>query len=396
MAVAPRAVEGGEERLMSILCLNAGSSTLKSALFDDTAEREAASLVLPWKGGRDGMREALEKSLRGLAERSPEAAAAIRAVGHRVVHGGELGREPARIDAHVRAAIARFEEFAPLHNMSALQAIAAAQHRYPDIPHVAAFDTTFFAGLPEQASVYPLPWDWHQAWGVRRYGFHGLSHEYAAGRAAELLELKADGMRVVVLHLGNGCSASAVRSGKPVATSMGFTPLEGLMMGTRSGSIDPGILFYVQRRHGVDVETMDRALNLESGLLGVSGVSADVREVEAAAGGGNERARLALRMYAERARSVVGALAVTLGGIDALVFTAGVGEHAADVRASICEGLECLGLVMDRKRNADAEPDVDVATKDSRGRILVVRTREALMIARATRRLAMTESAAKT
>ncbi|MGE5176873.1 MAG: acetate/propionate family kinase [Hyphomicrobiales bacterium] len=380
---------------MSILCLNAGSSTLKSALFDDRAEREHASLVIPWQGGRNGMREALEKCLQGLAEKAPEAAAAIHAVGHRVVHGGDRGNAPARIDAHVRAAIARFEEFAPLHNPSALQAIAAAQHRYADLPHVAVFDTAFFAGLPEHAAVYPLPWDWHEAWGVRRYGFHGLSHEYAAGRAAEMLERAPDGFRVVVLHLGNGCSASAVRGGKPIATSMGFTPLEGLMMGTRSGSVDPGILFYVQRRHGLDVETMDRALNLESGLLGVSGVSGDVREVEAAASRGNERAKLALRMYAERARAVVGALAVALGGVDALVFTAGVGEHASDVRASICDGLECLGLEMDRKRNADAQADLDVATKGSRGRILVVRTREALMIARATRQLAMAESTAR-
>lgn len=380
---------------MSILCLNAGSSTLKAALFDDAAAREDASVVMPWTGGRTGMREALERALAALASQAPEAAAAIHAVGHRVVHGGDSWREPTRIDAHVRAAIARFEEFAPLHNPCALQAIAAAQHRFPDLPHVAAFDTTFFADLPDHAAIYPVPWDWHEAWGVRRYGFHGLSHEYAAGRVAELLGRGSEGLRVVVLHLGNGCSASAVRGGKPIATSMGFTPLEGMMMGTRSGSIDPGILFYVQRRHGVDVETLDRALNLESGLLGVSGVSGDVREVEAAASGGNERAKLALRMYAERARAVVGALAVSLGGVDALVFTAGVGEHSADVRGAICEGLECLGLEIDRKRNEGAEPDVDVATAASRGRIYVVRTREALMIARATRRVTAAEPAAR-
>ncbi|HEX7077203.1 MAG TPA: acetate/propionate family kinase [Candidatus Eisenbacteria bacterium] len=383
---------------MSILCLNAGSSTLKTALFDDQAEREVASLVLPWAGGRNGMREALERALQSLAAKAPDAAASIRAVGHRVVHGGDHWREPVRIDAHVRAAIARFEEFAPLHNPSALQAIAAAQHQFPDLPHVAAFDTAFFADLPECAAVYPLPWQWHEGWGVRRYGFHGLSHAYASARAAELLRRDAAGLRVVVLHLGNGCSASAVRDGKPVATSMGFTPLEGLMMGTRSGSIDPGILVYVQRRHGVDVETLDRALNLESGLLGVSGVSSDVREVEAAADNGNERARLALQIYVERARGVVGALAVALGGVDALVFTAGVGEHAAGLRASICDGLGCLGLKLDAARNASAEPgaDVDVAAADSRGRILVVKTREALMIARATRRVAAAEPAART
>ncbi|HET9951563.1 MAG TPA: acetate/propionate family kinase [Candidatus Eisenbacteria bacterium] len=378
---------------MSLLCLNAGSSTLKMTLFDDAAERELASLVFPWAGGENGMRDAFERGLAALAANAPEAAATIHAVGHRVVHCGSHWCRPTRIDAHVRATIACFEEFAPLHNLSELQAITAAQHRFPDLPHVAVFDTTFFADLPERAVIYPLPYEWHSAWGVRRFGFHGLSHDYASARAAEILGRDAAGLRVVVLHLGNGCSASAVRGGKPVATSMGFTPLDGLMMGTRSGSIDPGILVYVQRRHGVDVEALDRALNFESGLLGVSGVSGDVREVEAEADEGNERARLALEIYAERARSVVGGLAVSMGGVDVLVFTAGVGEHSPGVRASICEGLECLGLRMDAERNAAGEPDADISADGSAGRVLVVRAREALMIARATRQEAMAELA---
>lgn len=377
---------------MSLLCLNAGSSTLKMSLFDDAAEREWASLVLPWAGGGTGMREAFERGLVSLAAKAPDAAAEIHAVGHRVVHCGDHWNKPTRIDAHVRSTIACFEEFAPLHNQAELQAITAAQHHFPDMPHVAVFDTTFFAALPERAVIYPLPYAWHAAWGVRRFGFHGLSHEYASARAAEVLSRDAAGLRVVVLHLGNGCSASAVRGGKPVATSMGFTPLEGLMMGTRSGSIDPGILVYVQRRHGMDVEALDRALNFESGLLGVSGVSGDVREVEAAAAEGNERARLALEIYTDRARAVVGGLAVAMGGVDVLVFTAGVGEHAPGVRASICEGLECLGLRIDAARNAAAEPDADVSADDSAGRILVIKTREALMIARATRQVATLEA----
>lgn len=378
---------------MSILSVNAGSSTLKLALFDDHAQREAAKVVIPFQGGGDGMREALERGLHGLAAMAPPEAAGIHAVGHRVVHCGGQWCEPTRIDAHVRSTIACFEEFAPLHNRSELQAITAAMHRFPDIPHVAAFDTTFFAALPDRAAIYPLPYAWHAEWGVRRFGFHGLNHEYAAGRAAEMLRRDPAELRVVVLHLGNGCSASAVRGGKPVATSMGFTPLEGLMMGTRSGSVDPGILVYVQRRHGMDVEALDRALNFESGLLGVSGVSGDVREVEEAAAEGNQRARLALEIYAARAREVVGGLAVAMGGVDALVFTAGVGENSADLRAVICEGLECLGLRIDAGRNDAAKPDAEIGAAEDPGRILVIRAREALMIARATRRVVAAEAA---
>jgi acetate kinase len=380
---------------MSILCLNAGSSTLKLSLFDDAARHESAALVVQRDDGRAEMRATLERGLHELAAAALKDAAAIHAVGHRVVHCGGEWCQPTRIDAHVRATIARFEEFAPLHNHAELQAITAAMHLFPDVPHVAAFDTTFFADLPERARVYPLPYKWHEEWGVRRFGFHGLNHEYAAARAAEMLRRDSADLRVVVLHLGNGCSASAVRGGKPVATSMGFTPLEGMMMGTRSGSVDPGILVYVQRRHGMDVETLDRVLNFESGLLGVSGVSGDVREVEAAAAAGDARARLALEMYAERARQMVGALAVSMGGVDALVFTAGVGEHAASVRELICQGLECLGLRIDAGRNANAEPDVEVGAAEDPGRILVIKAREALMIARATHRVVAAERAAK-
>ena len=379
---------------MSLLCLNAGSSTLKLSLFDDDAKHEVAALVVARGEGRESMRETLERGLHELAARAPKEAAGIHAIGHRVVHCGGAWCRPTRIDTHVRATIARNEEFAPLHNHAELQAITAAMHLFPDVPHVAAFDSTFFADLPERVTVYPLPFAWHEEWGVRRFGFHGLNHEYAATRAAEMLGREVSGLRAVVLHLGNGCSASAVSGGKPVATSMGFTPLEGLMMGTRSGSVDPGILVYVQRRHGLDVEALDRALNFESGLLGVSGVSADVREVEAAAAGGHARARLALEIYAERTRTVVGCLAVAMGGVDVLVFTAGVGEHSAGVRASICEGLQCLGLRLDEGLNSTAEADADVTAAYSTGKILVIRAREALMIARATREVVATEGAA--
>lgn len=317
--------------------------------------------------------------------------AGVRAVGHRVVHGGELYRRSVEIDADVATALEGLAGLAPLHNPPAIATIVRARKLLPNAPHVAVFDTGFFAELPPRAYVYPLPYEWHADWGVRRFGFHGISHAYCANRAQELLGEARKDLRVVVCHLGQGCSASAVRGGKARATTMGFTPMEGLMMASRSGSVDPGILLHVLRR-GVGVEELDAALNRRSGLLGVSGVSSDYRKVEAAARQGNERARLALEIYADRVRETVGGLAATLGGLDAIVFTAGVGENSASLRASVCEGLEFIGLNLDRARNEIGEPDSDVATTDSPGRILVIHTRENLMIAREARRVALSSA----
>jgi acetate kinase len=235
--------------------------------------------------------------------------------------------------------------------------------------------------------VYPVPYAWLTDWKARRYGFHGISHAYCAGRAAEFLGKAPQGLRLVICHLGNGASISAVRDGRCVDTSMGFTPLEGLMMGTRSGSVDPGLLLYVQRRKGVTAEHLDTVLNHESGLLGVSGVSADMRAVLAASDKGNARARLALDVYVHRIRQTIGAMTATLGGIDALVFTAGIGENAAPVRAAVCAGLDYLGLELDAASNERCRPDGDIATVKSRGRILVIGTREDLVIARETLRV---------
>jgi acetate kinase len=238
------------------------------------------------------------------------------------------------------------------------------------------FDTAFHSSLPPAAYTYPVPDRWTREWGLRRYGFHGLSHAYCAGRAAELLDRPPAELRLVICHLGHGCSAAAVLGGRSLDTTMGFTPLDGLMMATRSGSVDPGILLHVQRRHGLSVEAVEQTLNRDSGLLGVSGVSGDMREVLAAAGEGNGRALLAVDVYAHRVRQAIGALAVTLGGIDALVFTAGVGENSGEVRAAICRGLECLGLALDPDANARCVPDADVAAAGSPARILVIATRE--------------------
>jgi acetate kinase len=378
----------GEDGL-SILAFNAGSSTLKHALFDDAASREIASGAIDVSPEAGGHRAAAARTFSSLQETG--ASAGIRAVGHRVVHGGDLFRGSVRIDETVSEGLARLSELAPLHNPPALAVIEAAREALPAAPQVAVFDTAFYADLPARARVYPLPWEWHAEWGVRRFGFHGISHSYCAGRAAELLGSVP--RRLVTCHLGNGCSATAVCDGAAAATTMGFTPMEGLMMGSRSGSVDPGILFWIERHRGLTARELDDILNHRSGLLGVSGISSDFREVEAAAREGNERARLAIEIYSDRVRGAIGSLAATLGGLDALVFTAGVGEHSATLRAAVCEGLEFLGLRLDPKANSACRPDADVAASDAKARILVIQTREELVIARETRSVAFAEVA---
>lgn len=382
---------------MKILLFNAGSSSLKASLVEGNDGRGIASGSADWAGsvtryryaGPDaeehaedvpwrGHAKAVQRFLLDLIQVNPAALPELRAlaaVGHRVVHGGPF-TSSVRITPEVRARIAALADLAPLHNPPSLEALAAAETELPGIPQVAVFDTAFHATLPPQAWTYPVPESWTRDWGIRRFGFHGLSHAYCSRRAAELLGRPIEGLRLVICHLGHGCSAAAVQGGRCVDTTMGFTPLEGLMMATRSGSIDPSIVLHVQQRHGLSAEQVESALNRESGLLGVSGISGDMRQVSAAAQAGQERARLALAVYTHRVRQAIGGLAVTMGGIDALVFTAGVGEHAAEIRESTCAGLECLGLELDRNANAGCHPDADIAKESSRGRILVIATRE--------------------
>ena len=396
---------------MSILVINAGSSSVKFALFAfDTLERVAAGM-LDWAGEarratmtlksasgeaicreldapsyRAGVIHALEMlgqpSVLGPARRP------IRVVGHRLIHGGEEIREPVRIDAEMKRTIARFSHLAPLHIPPGLEAIEATEAALPAVPQVGMFDTAFFADIPPYAYLYPVPYAWYEDWGIRRFGFHGTSHAYCTDRAAELLGRDKVGLRQVICHLGQGSSATAVRDGVAVTNTMGFTPLEGFMMGTRSGTVDPGILLYVQREKGLSVAQLDDILHNQSGLLGISGLSSDFRQVEAAAMEGHQRARLALDVYAYRVRTMIGALVVTLGGLDVLVFTGGIGENSAWLRAEACRGLECLGVRLDERLNASLRPDDDVAAADSPVRVLIVHTREDLMIARAARRLA--------
>jgi acetate kinase len=391
---------------MNILVCNAGSSTLKFSLFEAEGEHLLAEGGIDWStqptwlvvrcAGQPEVREALalrhhaEAIARILAALQAGPAAplpapgAVHAVGHRVVHGGERYTTAVRITPEVTQAIAALAALAPLHNPASLAGIHAVEQVLPGVPQVAVFDTAFHATLSEAARTYPVPRQWRREWGVRRYGFHGLSHAYCATRAAQMLGRQD--ARLIIAHLGNGASVSAVHHGLCVDTSMGFTPLEGLMMGTRSGSIDPGILVYLLRQHGLDAEQLDQALNYASGLLGVSGVSSDMRQVLAAMPQQAD-ARLAVAVYVHRLRQTVGAMAATLGGVEALVFTAGVGEHAAVIRARVCEPLGYLGLTLDHAANAACQADADIAVPASPGRILVIATREDVTIVRETRRV---------
>lgn len=312
----------------------------------------------------------------------------IEVVGHRVVHGGKEYVEPTLVTPDVKEGIARLADFAPLHNPAALEGIELIESKLPSVPQVAVFDTAFHAQLPLPAAAYPGPHEWLDH-GIRRYGFHGINHEYCAGRAAQMLGKDLNSLRLIVCHLGNGCSLAAIERGRSVETTMGFTPLEGLMMGTRSGSVDPGILIYLMRRDGLTANGLDEMLNKKSGLLGISGISGDMREILAAMTAGNEKAKLAFDIYAHRLIYHIGALAAVLGGLDGLVFTAGVGENCAELRARACEKLTFLGLELDPKKNAQAfsGQDRDIATAESCVRLLIVRAQEEWAIARACLRL---------
>ena len=396
--------------LTKILVLNAGSSSQKCSLYTlpDTGVLPAEPLAPTWEAHADGADLAVSTSSGAKFERTlPSAFPAealpqlletlwqgptqviagpseVTAVGHRVVHGGRAYRESTRITPEVERVIGELSALAPAHNPAALAGIRVAKELFGDAPQVAVFDTAFHATLPDAAAVYPGPYRWAEA-GVRRYGFHGISHAYAAGRAAQLLGRPLESLKLITCHLGNGCSLAAVKEGKSVDTTMGFTPLEGLMMGTRSGTLDPGLLVYLLRE-GYTAAELDRTLNQESGLKGLSGVSGDLRAVSAAAAAGNPQAELALLVYLHRIRFFVGAMLASLGGLDALVFTAGVGEHSAWVRREACAAFEFLGVRLDASKEEGSE-DRDVAAADAPVRVLVVHARENWAIAESCVRL---------
>jgi len=337
--------------LTGVLVVNAGSTSLKLSVVDEAgASRTLASLG--------------------------DAPADVVAVGHRVVHGGPHFRAPVLLDDGTLAELRALVDLAPLHNAPALTAIDEARRALPALPQVAVFDTEFHATLPDEASTYALPERWRTQWHVRRYGFHGLSVQWASE------QVPVD--RLAVCHLGGGCSVSAVLRGRSVDTTMGFSPLEGVAMATRSGSLDPAAIIYLLRRGAGSLDEIEQTLERESGLLGLSGLSAGVDDLERSA---EPAARRALDVYCYRIAGAIGAMSVALGGLDAIVFSGGVGEGSALVRASVCERLGFLGVQLCEQRNAAATPDAEVAHEDSRVRVVVVRAREDVVAARAVRGL---------
>jgi acetate kinase len=354
---------GGEVSEGAILVVNAGSTSLKLHLVDERGASEAVDEIETVDPRR------------------------VRGVAHRVVHGGPELRDPVVIEAAVRERIFELEALAPLHNGPALRAIARAEGALPGVRQVAVFDTGFHRTMPAEAAVYPLPARWREEWGIRRYGFHGLSVAWSARRAPELLGRAAPGLRLVVCHLGGGCSVSAVLDGCSVDTTMGFSPLEGVPMATRSGSVDPGALTYLTREHGIEAEELERALNLESGLRALAGGSGDMRELVGAAEEGDGGAELALEVFAHRLAAAVAAMAAAAGGLDAIVFTGGIGENSPPVRERVCERLRFLAVESDPVLNRAAVPDCEIDTAGSGVRLLVLRAREELVAAAAAREL---------
>jgi acetate kinase len=365
---------------MRTLVLNAGSTNLKLSVLEGERELFATSIehLTP-----------AEAISAGLSEVRAKRQLPVDAVGHRIVHGGREFTEGVLVTDEVMTRLAALNDLAPLHNPPAHETLEEARKLLPDVPHVAAFDTAFHAKIPHRASTYPVPARWTDEWGIRKFGFHGLSHEYCARRATETLIGPANNtpLRIVVAHLGGGCSLSASVQGTCFDTTMGFTPLDGLMMGSRCGSIDPGAIIHVMRHHGVTIDQLEKALNKESGLLGVSGISSDLREVEKAAKAGHREAILALEMFNYRVRLGIGAMAAALGGMYALVFTAGIGEHSKEVRKEVCKHLDFVGVKIDPELNESCKPDMDISHDDSKVRVLVIHTREDVSIVREVERV---------
>lgn len=389
---------------MKILVLNCGSSSIKYKLFDMTTKEILAQggiekiglvgsflkLTLP-----NGEKKILEKDipehtagiefiLNTLV--SPEYGAIksleeINAVGHRMVHGGERFSESVKLDKEVLDAFAACNDLAPLHNPANLKGVNAVSAILPNVPQVGVFDTAFHQTMPDYAYMYAIPYELYEKYGVRRYGFHGTSHRYVSQRVCEFLGVDPKGKKIITCHIGNGGSISAIKDGKCIDTSMGLTPLEGLVMGTRSGDIDAGAVTFIMEKEGLNATGVSNLLNKKSGVLGVSGVSSDMRELEAAVAAGNPKAILAEKMYFYRIKKYIGAYAAALGGVDIILFTGGVGENQANCRSEVCEGLEFMGVKIDLEKNKVRGEEAIISADDSKVTVAVIPTDEELMIA---------------
>lgn len=389
---------------MKILVLNCGSSSIKYKLFDMTTKEVLAQggiekiglvgsflkLTLP-----NGEKKILEKDipehtagiefiLNTLV--SPEYGAIksldeINAVGHRMVHGGERFSESVLLNKEVLDAFIACNDLAPLHNPANLKGVNAVSAILPNVPQVGVFDTAFHQTMPDYAYMYAIPYELYEKYGVRRYGFHGTSHRYVSQRVCEYLGVKPEGLKLITCHIGNGGSIAAIKDGKCIDTTMGLTPLEGLMMGTRSGDIDAGAVTFIMDKEGLNTTGISNLLNKKSGVLGVSGVSSDMRELEAAVAEGNPKAILAEKMYFYRIKKYIGAYAAALGGVDVILFTGGVGENQASCRAGVCEGLEFMGVKLDAEKNKVRGEEAIISAADSKVKVVVIPTDEELLIA---------------
>ncbi len=390
---------------MKILVLNCGSSSIKYALYD----MDSKSVMTSGGAERVGLDGAFVKVKLANGEKKtimhdiPEHTEGVKfifslltdseigvikdlkeidAVGHRMVHGGEKFNKSVLLTDEVLKTFEECSDLAPLHNPANLKGVHAVQELMPGLPQVGVFDTAFHQTMPKEAYMYAIPYELYEKYGVRRYGFHGTSHRYVSQRVCEYLGVEAEGKKIITCHIGNGGSIAAVKDGKCVDTSMGLTPLEGLMMGTRSGDIDGGAVTFIEKKLGLDADGMSNLLNKKSGLLGVSGISSDMREIFQANQDGNERAKLAFEMYCYRVRKYVGSYAAAMNGCDIIVFTAGVGENQADMRESVCNGLSFMGVEIDTEKNKTIHgEEAVISTPNSKVTVVVVPTDEELMIA---------------
>lgn len=389
---------------MNILVINCGSSSLKYQLIDMDKERirfggsieriGSEKALSVYKKSRKTVKEpvtardhhqAMElvfKILTAPKTRVIRDLDEISAVGHRVVHGGEKYSAPTVLMAETIEELEQFNYLAPLHNPQNIMGIRACKAILKETPQVAVFDTAFHQTLPAEAYIYGLPYKYYQKYGIRRYGFHGTSHRYVAEQAAELMKQPLEELKLITCHLGNGVSISAVHQGVSVENSMGFTPLEGIPMGTRCGNLDPGILLFLMEKEGLSTSDAMAVLNRECGILGISELSNDFREVQKAAEKGDQQAVLALKVFAYSVKKYIGAYAAVMNGIDGLVFTAGIGENSPEIRREICQGLDYLGINLDDEKNKAAGRNVDIGGKQNRVKILVIPTNEELMIAK--------------
>ena len=391
---------------MKVLVINCGSSSLKYQLIDSRSE-EVLAAGLCERIGIDGRMThtpssgntvvkndplpdhgaAIQSVLSALTDKAHgviSSLSEIGAVGHRLVHGGEKFAASVIINDEVIAEVEACNDLAPLHNPANLIGVRACRQIMPDVPMVGVFDTAFHQTMPPKAYLYGIPHQYYQEHKVRRYGFHGTSHNYVSQRVHHLAELDPDNSRVIVCHLGNGASVTAVKNGKSVDTSMGLTPLEGLIMGTRSGDLDPGVIEYIAKKEHLTLEEVLKVLNKESGVLGLSGVSSDFRDLTEAMEQGNEQAAVAVEAFCYRVAKHIGAYTAALNGVDAIVFTAGIGENAAHIRSMICDYLGFLGITIDEEKNAVRGKETEISTPDSKVAVFVIPTNEELAIARET------------